>query len=109
MNAAMARRGRPNGSYKLTSMADDLVWYKQLAIERLEARGVPSHEVTKIAASPTSMAQLLKEEFPELFGSPMLTETRLRQLLHKDYLRKKTIDEIDDFERRKLALILGEE
>jgi hypothetical protein len=30
-------------------------------------------------------------------------------MLHKEYLRKKTIAEIDEFERRKLARILGEE
>ena len=81
----------------------------QLIIEKLEAQGVPTSEIiSRYRDNKSEMARLLKQEFPERYGA-MVTPTRLRQLLHKDFLRKKDLGQIDAFYARVLARILGEE
>jgi hypothetical protein len=102
--------GRPKGSYKLTEMAGDLVWDLEIATakreRRLKARGL-SDKTINDPLGETGLAKLLKETFPKKYRH--ITPTRLRQLLHKDYLRKKSLAGIDEFEKRRWARILGED
>jgi hypothetical protein len=91
--------GRPKGSYKLSERIGDLVWDAQDVL----AKGGITGRV-----NVSEVARLLKKHFPQKYG-PMITETRLRQYLEREYLRKKSIDQIDAFNARVWARILGEE
>jgi hypothetical protein len=91
--------GRPKGSYKLAERIGDLVW---------DAQDVLAKEGLTCPVNASEVARLLKRHFPQKYG-PMITETRLRQYLEREYLRKKSIDQIDAFSARVWARILGEE
>lgn len=113
----MASRGRPPGIYKNTpeQVADlfldaDTV-ARKLFFERNPTGILPDAlpELHKIMGKINKrlIAKHLKKEFPKKY---LQTEEELRQLLSKSYERwRRTEAEVDEFNRRMLAHILGEE